>query len=673
MNTHAKILKNQPAFAGLSSRILNRLTEHSRIEEVGKGEIICREGDPCDALLLLLSGRCQSVLLSPGGGSQVLDIYSPGDTFGERALLSHDRHWTTVQVITDSVLLRLDGEDIHALLDKTPRLVRQLVKRLKEHMRRLSAEVDTVRAELGRVVCVACLTKSIHGGNVTENLSLALRKETGASVLSVRLLPGDGVPRLRDWVIEAPENGAFQLERNLGRGEEDVFHLGLFVSGGTEEIRRIASLIGHMGRFYRFVVISADVDICPEVANEFQRQSDLAYVLFGQSSEDLSHANRFIRSIREGSGELIHQVRPVVCLERDERGRPFRELKESVGVPIHSQIHGFPSYAGASDTHYLTNPTDRFSANVRYLAREIGRCRIGLALSSGGAKGYAHIGAIQVLEENDIRPDVIAGSSMGAYIGALRAFGLRGSEIETLALELEGRFGLLKVLDPVLPPRRGFIHGNRFKRLLEETLGDAHFSDMSLQLRVVATDLETLERVVYDSGQVSPVVKASMAMPGVVTPVSLDGRTFVDGGASEPLPVDVLIEMGVEKIIAVNTIANELEMKDCVLSGKGRKEKKSSAGRNFLPSLRHYLNYFESGNILDVVSRSMHAIQTRVAEGACKQADVVIRAVACDGTWYDYGNPRKYMKLGRCAAEEQLPDLKALASGSRGQQACQDE
>jgi len=661
VNTHAKILKNHPSFAGLSSRILNRLTEHSRIVEFEKGEIVCREGDPCDALLLLLSGRCQSVLLSPDGGSQVLDIYSPGDTFGERALLSHDRHWTTVQVITDSVLLQLDGGDIHALLDKTPRLARQLVRRLKEHMRSLSAEFDTVRAQLGRVVSVACLTESIHGGKVSENLSLALRKETGASVLSVRLLPGEGAPRLRDWNIETSENGDFRLKDHLVRGEEDVCHLGLFVSGGNEEIRRVASLIGHMGRFYRFVVIAADLDIHPEVANEFQRQSDLAYVLFSQSPGDLLRANEFIHAIREGSGELMRQVRPVVCLERDERGKPFRELKSSLGASIHSQLHGFSSYSSATDTHYLTNPTDRFSANIRYLAREIGRCRIGLALSSGGAKGYAHIGALQVLGEHDIRPDVIAGSSMGAYIGSLRAYGLSGAEIEELALELEGRFGLLKVLDPALPPRRGFIHGNRFKRLLEKTIGDAHFSDMSLQLRIVATDLETLERVVYDSGQVSPVVKASMAMPGVVNPVSLDGRTFVDGGASEPLPVDVLIEMGVEKIIAVNTIANELEMKDCVLSEMGRQDKKPNGARSFIPSLRHYLNYFDEGNILDVVSRSMHAIQTRVAEGACKQADVVIRAVACDGTWYDYGNPRKYMRLGRRAAEARLSELKALA------------
>jgi hypothetical protein len=104
-----------------------------------------------------------------------------------------------------------------------------------------------------------------------------------------------------------------------------------------------------------------------------------------------------------------------------------------------------------------------------------------------------------------------------------------------------------------------------------------------------------------------------------------------------------------------------------------RQEKKPSGGRSFFPSLRHYLNYFDEGNILDVVSRSMHAIQTRVAEGACKQADVVIRAVACDGTWYDYGNPRKYMKLGRRAAQERLSELKALASNSPEQQTWQDD
>jgi NTE family protein len=661
MNAHTKILKNHPSFSDLSTRVLNRLTQNSRVEEAPKGAIVCREGESCDALFILLSGRCQSVLLLPDGGSQVLDIYGPGDSFGERALLSHDRHWTTVQVITDSVLLRLDREDVHALIDKSPGLARKLVNRLRRQMRHLSEEVETLEAELGRVVAVSCVSEDIHGATVAENLSLALWKETAARVLFVHVVPGEGRPRLADWQVEGPKESGFRYAEHTVEGHEGVLQLSLFSDGGGEESRRVASLIGHMARHFRYVVISADLHVEPPVVQEFQQQSDLSYILFGQTPEDLYRANLFIREIRGLLGDTHGQVRPVVCLHRGERCRPFPELAERLGSSIHAEVHGIPAFAKASDTHYLHNPTDRFSANIRYLAREIGRCRIGIALSSGGAKGFAHIGVLQVLEANDIHVDVIVGSSMGSYIGALRAYGLNGAQMEKLALQMEGRFGMLKVMDPAMPPRRGFMKGNKFRRLLEKTIGDATFSDMSLQLRVVTTDLGTLERVVYDSGPVSPVVQASMAMPGVVVPVAFDGRILVDGGASDPLPVNVLTEMGVERIVAVNTIPSPEEMKECVINAR---DVRRGTGSNIpvTPALKQYLNYFEEGNILDIIMRSMHAIQTRVVEGACKQADVVLRPVVCDGMWHEYGKPRRYLELGRRVAEENLDALKALVN-----------
>src|SRR6185312_16180602 len=102
---------------------------------------------------------------------------------------------------------------------------------------------------------------------------------------------------------------------------------------------------------------------------------------------------------------------------------------------------------------------DSFTLDIRRLARDISGRLVGLALSSGAAKGFAHIGVIQELEENGIEIDVIAGSSMGAYVGSLWAYGKNGTELEALARELEGRWKLWSLLDPVFPPRRGFLKG----------------------------------------------------------------------------------------------------------------------------------------------------------------------------------------------------------------------
>ena len=182
---------------------------------------------------------------------------------------------------------------------------------------------------------------------------------------------------------------------------------------------------------------------------------------------------------------------------------------------------------------------------------------------------------------------------------------------------------------------------------------------MALQLRVVTTDVMTLERVVHGRrARVAQSSRPAWPCPGIVVPVHMDGHTFVDGGASDPLPVDVLTEMGVERIIAVNTIPNPEEMQQCALQALEVESAPQVRNRG----LRHFLNYFDEGNILDIFMRSMHSIQTRVAEGACKQADVVLRPVACDGKWHEYGTPRRYLELGRAVARDNLAELIELVS-----------
>ncbi len=238
---------------------------------------------------------------------------------------------------------------------------------------------------------------------------------------------------------------------------------------------------------------------------------------------------------------------------------------------------------------------------------------MGLALSSGGAKGLAHIGVIQVLEENGIEIDCITGASMGAYIGAIWAYGLDGVMLEKTARELEGRWGLMHLLDPVIPPRRGFVRTRRTVARLRKSIGGVHFSELVRPLRVIATHLDTLERVVFSSGDVASAVEASIAIPGVCVPVTLDGETYIDGGISDPLPVDVLAEMGVERIIAVNVIPPPERIRfwlDAERETNGREGRRTAFGR----FLNQHFNYLAHGNILDTMMQAVTGAQTRVAE-----------------------------------------------------------
>jgi NTE family protein len=255
--------------------------------------------------------------------------------------------------------------------------------------------------------------------------------------------------------------------------------------------------------------------------------------------------------------------------------------------------------------------------------------KIGIALSCGGAKSLAHVGVIQVLEENGVKIDAIAGSSMGAYIGALWAAGYGGSALAELAAEFSSRRKLWKLADLAVIPRRGFVRGKRLERLLERSLGDLQFSDLSTDLSIVVTRLHSLERVVLRSGRLVDAIRASCAMPGIFVPVRLeDGHEYIDGGIVSPLPVRALT--GVDKIIAVNTLPD------------ARSLPQKQAG------------------IFGVTLDAITAAQMRLAATAGLEADIHLKPVCHDGHWRDYTNFAHYIELGRKAALEQLAEIKAL-------------
>jgi NTE family protein len=179
--------------------------------------------------------------------------------------------------------------------------------------------------------------------------------------------------------------------------------------------------------------------------------------------------------------------------------------------------------------------------------------RLGLALGGGGVRGFAHVGVLELLDEMGLRPSVIAGTSMGAVIGALYAAGLSGRSLRSLAREysiqdgdtlrdvVRKRSHLAAWLRALVPERRGgLISIDRFLVTALEPLRGLAFADLRIPLLVVATDFWTAEEVVIEGGGVMEAVRASMAIPGVFAPVLRDGRVLVDGGLVNRVPYDHL-------------------------------------------------------------------------------------------------------------------------------------
>lgn len=224
----------------------------------------------------------------------------------------------------------------------------------------------------------------------------------------------------------------------------------------------------------------------------------------------------------------------------------------------------------------------------------LGRPKIGLVLSGGGARGVAHIGIIKVLEEMKIPIDCIAGTSMGAIVGGLYASGLSPAEMEKIVTSLEWNNAFkdnpspqelsfrrkqdaaqymidfdIGYKDGKIQVPRGLIQGQNLnlilKTLLFHTEGIRNFDDLNIPFRAVAADIETGDAVILREGELVKAIRASMSIPGVFAPVEIDGRILVDGGIADNLPIDVIRQMGADYVIAVD-IGTPLRSRDKLTS-----------------------------------------------------------------------------------------------------------
>lgn len=173
--------------------------------------------------------------------------------------------------------------------------------------------------------------------------------------------------------------------------------------------------------------------------------------------------------------------------------------------------------------------------------------KIAIALGGGAARGFAHIGVIKALEAQGIRPDIVTGTSAGSVVGALYAAGMSGFEIQRLAMDLEES----TFTDWSLPDR-GMIRGEALQEFINKTVQNRPLEKLARPFGVVATDLGNGAKVVFRTGNTGMAVRASSAVPGVFKPFEINGREYVDGGLTSPVPVQAARAMGADFVIAVD-------------------------------------------------------------------------------------------------------------------------
>lgn len=265
------------------------------------------------------------------------------------------------------------------------------------------------------------------------------------------------------------------------------------------------------------------------------------------------------------------------------------------------------------------------------------KLKVGLALGGGAARGIAHIGVLTVLEKEGIPIDLIAGTSVGAAVGAFYARSKNADLIKERAIELSGR-RLTQFIDPALP-RAGLVKGKKLSDLLTSLLGgNIQFSNLLMPFACTASDIDTGEAVVLDRGSVVEAVRASISLPGIFTVVKRRGRNLVDGGLTNPVPVSLVREMGADFIIAVNVIPDVLDRTHQSV----KKSKKSD----------------KEPNILHVLVQSIHIGTYSLVRSSLERANIVIEPDVAHIGAGDYHHARECIQQGEMAAQKAIPEIR---------------
>jgi NTE family protein len=313
--------------------------------------------------------------------------------------------------------------------------------------------------------------------------------------------------------------------------------------------------------------------------------------------------------------------------------------------------------------------------------------KVGLALGSGAARGLAHIGVLKVLEENKIPIDFIAGTSMGALIGATYAAGLDIEQIEEIACNTDWKL-TARLFLPTLP-RSGFVEGKRIKDFLKTLIGDSNIDTLKVPFAVVATDLLTGEEIVIHKGSLVEAVRASISIPVIFTPVRHQNRFLVDGGLVNPVPTSVAAEMGADVIIAVNVIPSvDIRMKRIRMKNEERMSfsKKALSSAILENRLSKYIqdkleksalanrieNLFtknamsekevKAPNLIDVVMQTVHIAENEICLLRLKQSqpDILVEPKINAVGLLEFFKAPEAIKSGEDAAIKTLPSIEKL-------------
>ena len=570
--TLAPFLATIPAFSAMEQSALEALTGHFETQEFPRGTAILRTDTYSPALYILRRGRA-AVVVDRGEGQEVLAELQPPSLFGELSFLTGRRCSADV-VALDTVQVAV--------------LHRSALDDMKEHG-------DLVRRHLLDVLARRLHDTATKGTEVRLRATVLLRTDVGFPAASS--FPAEFSRRLAEETGEA----TLLIEAGSRSGEIRETEELLFATGLPQPDELVAKLDSWKSDFRNVIYVPppAANRATPAEAEHFDFVGHLACA----GAEPITLAeNHFIVQDAEhstlerlsGNAQLLRDA----CSSEDE----------------------------ARGQHSITSP--RFRHTAASLARWVAGHQIGVALGGGGACCWSHVGVLEVLERAGIPIDIVAGSSMGSFVGAMVA---NGAELDSLRGVAEHfRTRSWRMVEPFFW-RGHLISDRKLRRALRRYLGDVELNQLHLPYWANAVDVLTGEEAMIDQGLASEAVRASMSLPGSSPPYASGDKLLVDAAVLAPVPVRPVREMGARFVIAINVMPS-------MHGGKIR------TGYPF--------------NLLDLVQRCIRLSGHEIGKArADAEADVVINPELEDYDLLAFRHCREIIAAGTVAADAAIGEI----------------
>ncbi len=642
-----EFLKKVPLFSSIPIAHIQELADLFIVNTFKKGEVVCRQDEDGDTMFIIRSGVV-NVHADHGNGEEFLAELHRGDFFGEMALLSNTPRNATVRVSLDAVIFSLSRDTFQTLLLQNKSMGLYLSRVYARRISSMDEKAGKNKIQRARAVFYAVSASGPDLGlsHFLYSLSYHISTESCKKVLVVEphlelafvmdklglvesICPDTGLFRLLPPRVYKPDDfhwychkaGFSVLQVKKGFSERLNESVPLLMEGFRDSFDLIFfSLSHHLNELERLLI----------------RLCDKNMVLINNTRQAIPKVRDRLNRINTIAGPGMDRVRVGVSHLCGNTGIPRKFLKTELQL---SETPGI--WVDRSDAAFAERiDTEKCFPikGARAVAREIAGVRVGLALGAGAARGWAHIGVLKVLEEENIHIDMIAGTSMGALVGGIYAASASVNHLKRHTIERFPTKGAARrqIFDFTLP-LRGVLRGKKIMGMVANAVNDADFLDLFIPSYIVAVDIMSGLQNIFETGDVVSAIRASISIPGIFTPFRHMGQWFVDGGLLNPVPVDVLVRKGADKIIAVCIEQMDYQKNEQIAGSISRLSRPPS--------------------IKKVISQTISIVHSRATGDYAKQADLVIYPDIAGVKWDDFHRGEILMKKGEIACKRKLNEI----------------